>query len=489
MGITFSNFHLASISPMLSIWLFFLGIFSLVASAMELSPDWDITNFQRAVDLRMSFTKVKYNILAKNINDEPMDTFVVGIPSEFSSNLAILAPVLKSPAISHSVLNVTLIEDASNGIDGIAYYSVKIPAPIAPKNSIDLSLTMIATHQTVPIPEYAPMSDVQSLTLHTLKYPVSPYLIRKYAVIFVGAKNGNLTSDPSIKDPVETKFTETDDNLFTQPIDCMLKPNTYIPAKLSYDRNGPLRDVSYFKKENWISHWGNALEVREYYELTNDAVKLDSGFNRAKWMSERYGGHLNPAVTTIQLNLPDQKSSDIYFTDKVGNVSTSKVLSNHLLLHPRYPIFGGWHYNFTVGWTHNLSDYLKQGDDGIYVAKVGSLGRIVDAMYEDIEVCVYLPEGADFVDISAPFEYLSSNITTVYSYLDVSTGRKVVTLKYKNMVSDFMDADIYVLYRYPLTAMIKKPLVASVYVFFALIILYVLRKVNLSIKPEHEKKE
>lgn len=91
-----------------------------------------------------------------------------------------------------------------------------------------------------------------------------------------------------------------------------------------------------------------------------------------------------------------------YFTDDIGNVSTSRFRSNireaNLELQPRYPVFGGWKYSFKVGWDASLKSFLrrlKKGDG--YVLRVPFLegpkmGEGVS--YEKIDLKVILPEGA-----------------------------------------------------------------------------------------------
>lgn len=91
-----------------------------------------------------------------------------------------------------------------------------------------------------------------------------------------------------------------------------------------------------------------------------------------------------------------------YFTDDIGNVSTSRFRSNvreaNLELKPRYPVFGGWKYSFRVGWDANLHQFLrksKSGDD--YVLKVPFLEgpKMNEGIsYEKVELRIILPEGA-----------------------------------------------------------------------------------------------
>lgn len=94
-------------------------------------------------------------------------------------------------------------------------------------------------------------------------------------------------------------------------------------------------------------------------------------------------------------------AADVYFTDEIGNVTTSRFRSNsreaHLELKPRYPLFGGWNYSFVVGWNHDLKDYLKAKVAGgeIYILKVPFMQGPTDFItYENFQLRIILPEGA-----------------------------------------------------------------------------------------------
>ena len=101
-------------------------------------------------------------------------------------------------------------------------------------------------------------------------------------------------------------------------------------------------------------------------------------------------------------------SLDPYFTDDIGNVSTSRFRSNlreaNLELKPRYPIFGGWKYSFRIGWDANLHNFLRKlkiGDG--YVLSVPFLEgpKMGEGVaYEKVDLRIILPEGARYVSES-----------------------------------------------------------------------------------------
>jgi oligosaccharyltransferase complex subunit alpha (ribophorin I) len=172
------------------------------------------------------------------------------------------------------------------------------------------------------------------------------------------------------------------------------------PVRVRYEFTKPLIHVSKLERDIEISHWGGNAAFEERYTLHNKAANLSQPFNRVKWAQASY---YSPATTAIkELRFPLKVGSlTPYFTDVIGNVSTSRFRSNkreaNLEIKPRYPVFGGWNYPFRVGWDADLKSVLRRLDSGTYVLKVPFLEGPKQAegvSYEEIEVRVILPEGA-----------------------------------------------------------------------------------------------
>lgn len=121
-------------------------------------------------------------------------------------------------------------------------------------------------------------------------------------------------------------------------------------------------------------------------------------FSRVTWATTSYYNPATSAIKGLVFNLPPG-TKDPYFTDEIGNVSTSRFRSNfreaNLELKPRYPIFGGWNYSFVTGWNNELSTFLRKGKGSEYVLKVPFLeGPREIITYTTIDVTIILPEGA-----------------------------------------------------------------------------------------------
>lgn len=210
--------------------------------------------------------------------------------------------------------------------------------------------------------------------------------------------------------PEYTKIAGTGDNAQSpQKVGSKLTYGTFgeVPAgasedvRVRYEYTKPLIYVSRLERDIEVSHWGGNIAFEERYTLHNHAANLSAQFNRVLWASTQYR---TPVTTAIkELRFPLRVGSlTPYFTDVIGNVSTSRFRSNsreaNLEIKPRYPVFGGWNYPFRIGWDADLKTFLRKLTNGDgYVLNVPFLEGPKQAegvMYEKVELRVILPEGA-----------------------------------------------------------------------------------------------
>ena len=112
-------------------------------------------------------------------------------------------------------------------------------------------------------------------------------------------------------------------------------------------------------------------------------------------------------MRALSLHLPPG-AHDVYYTDIVGNVSTSHLRpvpsvpkgakaaqSTVLEVRPRYPLLGDWNYTFTLGWDMPLWDWAAYDKTtGRYIVEVPIMTDFPDTVVEDAELQVIFPEGA-----------------------------------------------------------------------------------------------
>lgn len=170
---------------------------------------------------------------------------------------------------------------------------------------------------------------------------------------------------------------------------------------MRYEFTKPVIHATLLERDIEISQWGGNLATEERYWFTNRGAHLANHFSRVIWASTQY---YNPPTSALKmLTVPLKVGSlDPYFTDDIGNVSTSRYRSNMrealLELKPRYPVFGGWKYSFRIGWDADLKNSLRKLAKGSgHVLKVPFLegpkmGEGVS--YEKVNLRIILPEGA-----------------------------------------------------------------------------------------------
>ena len=200
------------------------------------------------------------------------------------------------------------------------------------------------------------------------------------------------------------------------------------PITVRYEFTRAIPYATLLERDIEISHWGGNLATEERYWLTNRGAALKQQFSRVEWQRSAYYKPPNSAMEWITMPLK-VGSTDPYFTDDIGNVSTSRFRRNlmeaNLEIRPRYPIFGAWNYKFRVGWDRALRSALHKLKTGEgYVLNVPFLEgpKMVEGVqYETVQVKVILPEGAKYVMLS--FLVKGGSMLTVR--IEMSTLRRL----------------------------------------------------------------
>ncbi len=187
------------------------------------------------------------------------------------------------------------------------------------------------------------------------------------------------------------------------------------------------------------------------------------------WATQSY--YRGDTSALKELKVPLRAGSvDPYFTDDIGNVSTSRYRPNNireasLELKPRYPVFGGWKYSFKIGWNNALSSFLRKLQTrDTYVLRVPFLEgpKMAEGIqYEHVVLRVILPEGAFDVRWETVggtgLPILQSEISLHKTFMD-TVGRSELKLSAMNVVDEARDAELVVIYEYPFLAPFRKPL-------------------------------
>lgn len=459
-------------------------MFSATFAAYPFPKTWQNTDYEKSIDVSKSFSKERHDINALNTNSNPNSQYIFALPRSVENDISFVLGIYdESTGGGRKVLRTKKLDIYD---DDAVYYEVKLPYPIAPGSRFKFSVSVILTKQSIPYPEHIPMESNQVLKLSTNAYPLSPYDTLGYSLGILSAQEFNDVTEEDLPFELQKKETKSKEGVIYQAIE-PIPANSISPFSFTFVKLSGLTYVNYIKRDLWLSHWSSALQMEEYYEVTNLGAKLDKGFSRAKYFTEKMFMKPNHAITALRIPFDATKKIEddtFYFVDKVGNVSTSQYYDSELIVRPRFPIFGGWNYNFTIGWMYDLKQFVKQNTaNDEYILSAHILDGIRDATYGNISFNIYLPEGAELIDYSLPFASDDAEISHEYSYLDIEDGHLKISFHFENLVDEMKNLELILRYKYSSYAMLHKPLQAAFYIFLALMGLYVLKKIDLSIKP------
>ncbi|KAF8476511.1 oligosaccharyl transferase alpha subunit [Gautieria morchelliformis] len=374
----------------------------------------------------------------------------------------------------------------SNGFDSESQswsYTATLPKPMKAHTDITLELTTVQSNAVKPVPATVRQQDPQSLMYDTDLFVVSPYttVIQRTKIRSPTSKIHNYTEPPNL-----SQFTKDEPSASKSSATITYGPYNSIPVSTTPDflstqqrisihyeiERAVLRVLSLHRTAE-VSHWGSNLNIQDEIHLKNDGAQLKGQFSRLSYQIQAF--QQLPMFGTMQsltLHLPSGISSPYYY-DLVGNVSTSKFRPSTppkaaplkgsppqwsvLELKPRYPLLGGWNYSFTLGWDAPLGDSVKyDAEADRYVLGVPFWTPVPGASVDMAEVKIVLPEGATDIEIFEPFPMLSVTRSTHITYLD-TIGRPAVVFK-KDSITDNHTNNIYITYKVPFSAHLKKPL-------------------------------
>ncbi len=312
---------------------------------------------------------------------------------------------------------------------------------MAPSSQETLAISYHILSAQVPVPAAIGQDDKQYL-LHAFSiYAPSAYLTEKQKtkVKFPGVDIRDVTSKPARQG-----------STFTYGPYEEIPAGAEEEASARYEFTKPIIHITLLERDIEVSQWGGNLAAEERYWLTHKGARLANPFSRVAWATASY---FNPPTFALKsLSVPLKVGSvDPYFVDDIGNVSTSRFRSNaeeaDLELKPRYPVFGGWNYNFRIGWNANLKSFLRTLKKGNgYILKVPflegpNMGEGVS--YQKVELRIILPEGASNIKYQTAIPIVSEQVSMHKTYMD-TIGRTSLKLVALNLIDESRDQEIIV---------------------------------------------
>ncbi|KAF4632581.1 hypothetical protein G7Y89_g5535 [Cudoniella acicularis] len=422
-------------------------------------------NLVHIVSLEKSHPKESINVVIENIATTPQDEYFIPFTARQMETIGGLeVKDRKDPEAGLFEVEAVDFDIESD----TQFYRVRLPKPLAPKAQQTLGISYSYLSALHPLPATIAQQDKQYLVYTFSAYAPSAYVTskQKTEVKFPSTVVPEYTIIPGAKGELESP--QKQGSKFTYGSFGEVPAGAVEPVKVRYEFTKPLIHVSRLERDIEVSHWGGNVAFEDRYTMTNRAANLSKQFSRVEFASQQY---YNPPSTAVkELKFPLKVGSlDPYFTDVIGNVSTSRFRSNkreaNLEIKPRYPVFGGWNYPFRVGYSADLKKYLRKLSSGTgYVLNVPFLEgpkQPEGIEYEFIELRVILPEGAENVKYSTNVPLVTAGISLHQTFMDTQ-GRTTLTLTAINIVDEYRDRELIVTYDYPFFAILRKPLVIFV---------------------------
>ncbi|KAL8695806.1 MAG: hypothetical protein Q9224_003147 [Gallowayella concinna] len=440
------------------------SILSEPLSSQQILPDnfkppqvFQNVNLLRNTNLEKGYVRETVNVVIENVDSKPQDQYYIPFSADVIDKVGGLevrdkknpGPPFKTEIVEYDPYSPT------------QFFRTTLPQPLSPKSQLTLSITYHILSTLTPLPFKIAQIDRQYLrhTFSTYTPSAYPTLKQKTKLKF---------STPNVPDAIGGSPEKQGTTFTYGPYNDAIPAGALEPASVRYEFTKPVIHATLLERDIEISHWGGNLATEERYWLTNQGAHLKNNFNRVQWaQTERGFGYTPPTSALRELNVPLKVGSlNPYYTDDIGNVSTSHFRSSRkeavLELKPRYPVFGGWKYSFRIGWDANLKSFLRvlKTPEGGHALKVPFLEgpRMGEGVsYGKVEVRVLLPEGAKNVKFETEVPLVAVEETMHRTFMD-TVGRTTLKLTAMNVVDEARDKPLIVTYDYPFSAAFRKPI-------------------------------
>ncbi|KJK79052.1 hypothetical protein H634G_05867 [Metarhizium anisopliae BRIP 53293] len=419
-------------------------------------------NLVHIISLEKNYAKEQINVLIENVSNEPQSEYYLPFTAEQIARVGGFEVKDRKNANAGPFVSEAVEYDPNSDAQ---YYRIHLPTPLKAGGQQTLGISFYNLKAYRPLPASIAQDEKQYLVHDFSVYAPSAYPTLKQKTEVKAA---------SSTIPDYTKITEGKEELPQKQGAKLIygpfgeKPAGAIsPAEVRFEFTKPVTHVSTLERDIEVSHWGGNIAFEERYALHHRGANLSSPFNRVKYAQSAF---FSPASSALkELRVPLQVGSvDPYFTDVIGNVSTSKFRSNKrealLELKPRYPLFGGWNYPFTIGWNSDAANLLRKTAAGGYVLKVPFLEGPKQAEgveYGQVIIRVVLPEGARNVKYYTGIpesSIVKTSVSVHKTYLD-TLGRTSVIIKAQNLVDEFRDRDVIISYETSTFDTLRKPFI------------------------------
>lgn len=194
------------------------------------------------------------------------------------------------------------------------FFEIPLGKELKTQEKIEIKVKLTFNHVLEPLPKEIAQGENQKVVISDSAFYFSCYSIKSQKTTIktgTSAVESFTSVDPSSK---------SSDSIVYGPYSNK-KAFEQSPIKVHYQNNKPFALFSYANRILEVSHWGN-LAVEEHFELKHVGAKLKGGFSRLEYAKNPYGAPASFKSITATLPL---KAADIYYRDRIGNISTSDV--------------------------------------------------------------------------------------------------------------------------------------------------------------------
>nr|XP_016945377.1 dolichyl-diphosphooligosaccharide--protein glycosyltransferase subunit 1 [Drosophila suzukii] len=423
------------------------------------------TNVERTLDLTSQLVKATTKISAEDSAGKPIAEYVF-----FTSEPSLAYISVKDNADRNVQIKT------NEPVKGEQSFTFIFPKASAKQTFV---VETVASKSILPHPEEIKQNDKQFV-----KYVGNLHLYSKYKTnsqkTNVKLSSSNILSHTQVK-----PFSVSSNKITLGPYE-NAEAFSQEALVIHYENSSPFVTVNYLERTLEISHWGN-IAVQESIQMTHTGAKLKGSFSRYDFQKEGRSGLA--ALKSYKTYLP-ASASGVYYRDTNGNISTSNMNSVRdfieLELRPRFPLFGGWKTQYTLG--YNVPSYEYMFSDGNkYQLKMNLIDHIYDNMaIDEATIKIILPEGSSDIKLSTPYSISRLPNELVHTYLD-TTGRPVISFSKSNLVESHI-SDFTLYYSFSKISMLQEPLLVSGFIYIIFLATIVFLRLDFSI-TSHAHKE
>ncbi|KAJ2846483.1 dolichyl-diphosphooligosaccharide--protein glycosyltransferase subunit 1, partial [Coemansia brasiliensis] len=403
------------------------------AAAAAASSGLVLTNVIRTVDLKaLPAVSEQIGVVIQNNHDSKVvKSYMVKVPANKRDQLSEITVRERKSGAELPLVKVENNDDSS--------YQATFKQPLQPGDKISLNIDMVFLNTVVPQPAAIRQSDDQIWSWSDQVSIPSAYPVNKQKTVVKTPGDiksfSQLNSTKNGKSVTFGPFAKSDSAMWDGQL-----------AQVRFRDNSEQLEALEHRREYFVSHWANDLNILEYYALRNRAPAIADGFDKVKQTVSRFMKARDNFIKTLLVKVPAD-ARQMYVVDEIGNVSTSAVTRPQrvdgdrfkiMQLKPRYPLAGQWNYTWWHGYSVPLSSHLRV-KGARHALRVPFVGAITGSASQSNEIPVTaikthntavlkyqlrvtLPEGATNIQTHTPFAVDSLRMERQKYYFDF-TGR------------------------------------------------------------------